>query len=111
MFFHVVVMLLSVFVAAVAQVLLKKSAGIEYSSKIREYLNFYVIGGYGIMVFSSLLSVYAYQKVPLSLGTVLQTTSYIYITFFGVVLFKEKLSLSKIGALVLIISGVLFFLL
>ncbi len=109
MVFHVILMLLSVFVAALAQVLLKKSAGKKYTSKIREYLNFYVIFGYGIMVLSSLLSVFAYQKVPLSLGTVLQTTSYIYITAFGVTIFKEKLSVSKIGALILIITGVLIF--
>ena len=38
MILYVAIMLIGVFIAAAAQVLLKKSSQIKYSSKIREYL-------------------------------------------------------------------------
>ena len=44
-------------VASLSQILLKKSAAKTYSSVIREYLNPYVIAGYGMMVLSTLLTV------------------------------------------------------
>ena len=54
-------MFLSVAVASVSQVLLKKSALKVYDNVIREYLNPYVIGGYGLLFCSMLLTVYAYS--------------------------------------------------
>lgn len=47
----------SVIVASLSQILLKKSASKAYTSVIREYLNAYVIIGYGMMVLSTLLTV------------------------------------------------------
>ena len=44
--------------------------------------------------------------MPVSLGPVLETTAYIYITIFGVTIFKEKLNAKKILALALIIAGI-----
>ena len=45
----VIILICSVVIASIAQILLKKSAARTYSSPIREYLNFYVICGYGMM--------------------------------------------------------------
>ena len=42
----VLIYLAGVFVSAIAQILLKKSAGKTYENKIREYLNPYVIISY-----------------------------------------------------------------
>ena len=57
----VLAMLLSVTVASISQVLLKKSALKKYDRVVKEYLNFYVIGGYMLLFASMLLTVYAYS--------------------------------------------------
>ena len=96
----------AVFLSAVSQVLLKFSAGKQYKNPLFEYLNPLVIGGYGLFVLTTLLNVLAYRGIPLSLGPVLESTGYLYVTFFGVVLFGEKLTRKKILALALILMGI-----
>ncbi len=98
-----------VFISAVAQVLLKKESQKEHSSRIKEYLNPLVIVAYTVFFGATILSILAYKGIPLSLGPVIEATSYIYITIFGVVIFREKLSIKKLTALALIISGILVY--
>ncbi len=57
---YMLLLVASVVVASLSQILLKKSAVKTYSSVIREYLNPYVIAGYGMMVLSTLLTVGGY---------------------------------------------------
>ena len=52
--------------------------------------------------FSSMLSQFLKKLVALQ-------TSYIYITIFGVCIFKEKLNPKKIVALLLIVGGILVY--
>ena len=101
------ILLLGVFISAVSQVMLKKAAMRQYDSGLREYLNPLVIFAYVLFVGTTLLSILAYRGIPLSLGPVLEATSYLYVTFFGVVIFHEKLNRKKLVALVFIISGIL----
>jgi len=103
------ILLFGVFISAISQVMLKKSALKKYDSKIKEYLNPLVIFAYVIFVVSTFLSIIAYKVIPLSLGPVLEATSYIYVTIFGVKIFKEKINLKKVTALVLIISGIIIY--
>lgn len=60
---YLLCMLLSVSVASVSQILLKKSTCKSYDSVIREYLNPWVIGGYGMLFLSMIISIYAYSGV------------------------------------------------
>ena len=99
-------MLFGTFISAISQVLLKKAAVRRYDSKIREYLNPLVITAYAIFFLATLLSIMAYKVVPLSMGPILEATGYIYVTVFGVTIFKEKLERRKIIALGLILSGI-----
>lgn len=101
------ILLLGVFISALSQVMLKKAAMKTYESPIREYLNPLVIIAYALFVGTTFLSILAYRGIPLSLGPVLEATSYIYVTFFGVRIFKEKINGKKLIALALIIIGVL----
>ena len=55
------------------------------------------------------MSVFAYKKVPLSMGTILGSTSYLYVAAFGVLIFHEKLNFKKILGLVLIVAGVIVY--
>ena len=104
--FYIGVLLFSVFISAVSQVILKKSAMKKYESTIREYLNPYVIIAYSIFFASTLLTIFAYRSVPLSMGAVLESTSYVYVTVFGAVFFKEKITAKRLLALALILTGI-----
>ena len=90
--------LLGTFISSVSQVMLKKSAGKKYSSRVREYLNPIVI-----------TSILAYRSIDLSAGAVLETSGYIYITLFGYFFFSEKPTKRKLLALLLIIAGTIIY--
>ena len=88
-------LLAGVFASSISQVMLKKAALKKYDSKIKEYLNPLVFFAYVIFV-----------GTTISMGPVLEATSYIYITIWGVTIFKEKINFQKLMALVLIIIGI-----
>ncbi len=102
-------LLLGVFLSAVSQVMLKKAAVRKYSSRLKEYLNPLVIVAYLIFFGTTFLSIYAYKGIPLSMGPVLEATSYIYVTIFGAIFFQEKLNRQKVLALLLIVGGILVY--
>lgn len=99
-------LLCGVFISAISQVLLKKAAQRQYSSPLREYMNPLVIFAYMMFVGTTFLSIVAYHGLPLSMGPVLEATSYIYVTFFGVTIFKEKMNVKKWVAIGLIVGGI-----
>ena len=77
--------LVGVFVSSVSQVLLKKSANREHDSAIREYLN------------------------PLVISAYLDATAYVWVTLFGVTIFRERLSVQKLLALALVVGGIVIY--
>lgn len=81
----------------------------HYDSKVKEYLNPLVIFAYVIFVGTTFLSIIAYKGIPLSMGPVLEATSYIYVTIFGVTIFHEKINSKKILALICIILGIVVY--
>lgn len=103
---YAALLLLGVFISSISQVMLKKSALKTYDSKIKEYLNPLVIVAYILFVGTTFLSIFAYRGIPLSMGPILEATSYIYVTIFGIVFFNEKMSRKKWIALILIIAGI-----
>ena len=103
------ILLLSTLIASVSQVLLKKSANRHYDSPVREYLNPLVIFAYVLFVGTTLLSVLAYRGIPLSLGPALEASGYLYITAFGILIFKERMTRRKVIALALILAGILLY--
>ena len=102
-YFYAGLLLCGVFISAISQVLLKKASQRQYSSLLREYVNPLVIIAYSMFVGTS---IFAYRGIPLSMGPILEATSYIYVTFFGVTIFKEKMNTKKWIALGLIIVGI-----
>lgn len=101
--------LFGVFISAVSQVLLKKSAMRKHDSVVAEYLNPQVIFAYAIFVCATMLTVISYRVVPLSLGPILEATSYIYVTVFGVMIFGERITRRRAIALALIVGGILVY--
>ena len=92
-------------IASLSQVLLKTESGREHGSFLKEYLNVRVIGAYVLLA----LSVLAYRGLPLSMGPVFESCSYVFVTLFGVLLFKEKLGRRRLPALLLILAGILLY--
>ncbi len=103
---YVLLILVAFFLSSVSQVMLKKASQKQYDSVIKEYLNPLVIFAYLLFFGTTLMAIIAYRGIPLSMGAVLESTCYIYVTVFGVKLFGEKINAGKILALLLIIAGI-----
>ena len=100
------IMLFGVLISSLSQVLLKRSANTDHSSKIREYLNPAVLTAYTVFFLATFCTVYAYRVIPLSMGPILESSSYLFVTFFGWFFFREKLTKRKMVALALILGGI-----
>ena len=97
------------FITSVSQIILKKSAGKEYTSKIRDYLNIRVISAYVIFFAATFCTIIAYSKIPLSFGPSLEATGDIFIAVLSFIFLKEKINLKKKIGLALIIVGIVVF--
>lgn len=106
---YIGIYLLGVLISSISQVLLKKAALHTYDSPLKEYLNPLVITAYAFFFGATLMTILAYKVVPLSMGSILEATAYLYITFFGVTIFKEKIGKKKACALALIIIGIVIY--
>ena len=96
-------------IASLSQVLLKTESGREHGSLLKDYLHVRVIGAYVLLALSVLLTMLAYRGLPLSMGPVFESCSYVFVTLFGVLLFKEKLGRRRLPALLLILAGILLY--
>lgn len=106
---YVVSMFLSVVVASISQVLLKKSALKTYRTVMREYFNPYVIGGYGLLVGSMLLTVYAYSGMDYKNGPVIESLGNVFVLILGRFVFGEKIRIRKVAGIVCIMAGIVIF--
>ena len=100
---------MSVVVASFSQILLKKSAQKTYASILREYLNVYVIVGYGMMVLSTLLTVAGYTGVEYKNGAVIESLGFVLVMFLSRFFFGEKITKKKLLGNSLILLGIMGF--
>lgn len=103
------IMIFGELLASTSQVLLKKSAQKEYPSFIREYLNLLVIGGYGLLVLSMVVSIFCYSGLGYMGVVVMEPIAYIMVMFFSRFFFKEKITVNKVVGMCLIIGGIVVF--
>jgi drug/metabolite transporter (DMT)-like permease len=106
---YIVIFLFSVFISSLSQIILKKSAGKTYENRLREYLNVSVMSAYFLFFLSSLMTVAAYRFVPLSMGTILEASGYIWVTVLGAILLRERVSPRKLLGLAVLIIGIFIF--
>lgn len=100
----------SVLAAAGAQMLLKQGARKQYSSFLSQYLNPWVIGGYGIMGMSLLLNVFCMSRgVLVKEVSIIEALSYLFVPCLSWLFFKEKITWRKAGAIGVIMVGVIVF--
>lgn len=106
-----VIVILSVFLAACAQMLLKQGARQQYKVWWRQYANIWVIGGYAIMMGAMLMNIYAMSKgVRVQEVSIIEAISYLFVPTLSFICFKEKLTWRKISAIAIIITGIIIFL-
>ena len=103
------ILLTGTFVSAIAQIILKKSAGKEYESKIKEYLNFPVITAYAIFFGATFCTIIAYKEIPLSLGPILGASEYVFVAVLSKLILKEEISKKKVLGLAVIIIGIIVY--
>ena len=99
----------AVIISAFSQIFLKKSAKKTYASVIREYLNPYVIIGYGMMIVTTILTILAYRGLDYKNGPVIESLGYVLIMFLSFVFFDEKITWKKILGNGLVVIGILIF--
>lgn len=104
-----VIYLLGVIVSSFSQILLKKSANREEQSFIKQYLNVRVIVAYGMFFGATLLSIFAYKVIPLTLGAILGTLEYGLVAILGHFLLKENLCARQIFGILVIIAGIIVY--
>lgn len=104
---YAAVFFLSVFVASVSQILLKKSALKSHDTRLGEYMNPYVITAYGMLAVSMCMTIFAYKGVDLKTGPVIEATSYLYVAVMSAVFLKEKIRAKKKIGLFVIILGII----
>ena len=107
--FFIILLFLSVFISAVSQILLKKSALIKYESIVREYFNLKVISAYGLFFCAVVIDLIALRFAPLSFVPIIETSSYIFILFLSRIFLKEHLNKFQFLGMLLILTGIFIY--
>lgn len=98
-----------VLISAISQILLKTSAKKHYDSVIKEYLNPYVICGYGLFFGTTLITLVSLKVIPLSLSSIITATTYIITPLLSYFILKEKMTKKQLIGMVVIIIGVIVY--
>ncbi len=100
----------AVILSSISQILLKKAARQGYTSFWKEYLNPWVIGGYALMMVALLVNVFAMSKgVNLKMLPAIEALGYVFVPLLSLCVFREKMGMRKMMAILLIVAGVVVF--
>ena len=97
------------FFAAVSQILLKQSAGKTYRHPIFEYLNWRVMLAYAMFFGVLLLNTYAFTKVDLKYGAVIDSFAYVFVLLLSYLILKERITKGKLIGNLIIIAGIIIY--
>lgn len=106
---YICIFVAGVFISSVSQIMLKKSAGRTYPSKLKEYMNPLVAIAYILFFGCTFIGMYALKVVPLSMSPVLEASGYIFVAVLSRIFLKEKISKKKMLGLGVIICGILVY--
>lgn len=107
--FFVVMAVSSVLIATVSQIILKKAAVKKYNAWYKAYLNAPVIFAYTLFLLSTICSVIALQRLPLSLSPVWQSLGQIFVVILSYFFLHEIPGKAKLKSLGIIIVGIIVF--
>lgn len=102
-------MLLAELIAASSHMFLKKSASQEHGSVIKEYLNPWVIFGYGLLFLSMIITIFCYDGLGYMGVVVMEPINYIIVMVMARIFFKEKFTKRKMIGVTCIVLGIMIF--
>ena len=102
----VLIYLITPLLSAVSQLILKKAADNPKLTGIRAYLNLPVIAAYGLFFGCMLLNVIALRTLDLTIASVLEASSYIYVMALSFFFLKEKITLRRLIGNIVIVVGI-----
>lgn len=105
----IIIFVIGVLIASIAQVLLKFSADKNHANFMLEYLNWRVIGAYSILFISALLTIWAYKTLDLRFTPMLESLGYVFVPLLSWLFIGEKINRKKMLGIVLIIVGIIVF--
>lgn len=107
---YIILVIVSVFSAAGAQMLLKKGADRQYITLWKQYANIWVISGYTIMGGAMLLNIFCLsQGVQVKEIGAVEALSYLFVPLLSWIFFKTNLTSRKMFAICMIMIGVVVF--
>lgn len=107
---YIVLVILSVFAAACAQMLLKQGARQNYTPWWRQYLNIWVISGYAVMAGCLVLNIFCMShSVQAKEVSTIESLSYLFVPVLSFCIFRERITWRKICAIGIIMVGVIIF--
>lgn len=102
----VLIYLVTPLLSAISQLILKKAADNPKFTGIRAYLNAPVILAYGLFFGCMLLNVVALRTLDLTIASVLEASSYIYVMALSFFFLKERITLRRLIGNIVIIVGI-----
>lgn len=104
-------MIISAFITAVSQIILKKSANVKHKSIIFEYLNPLVLFSYVCYIGVLILNVFIYTKVDYRFGVIINSMSTVFVMLLSNLILKETITKKRIIGNFIIVCGILVFML
>ena len=104
-------MIVSAFITAFSQIILKKSANKKHKNIIFEYLNPYVLCSYICYVGVLVLNVFIYTKIDYRFGVVISSMSIVFVMLLSNIILKETITKKRIIGNMIIVCGIMVFVL
>lgn len=100
-----------VFLASIAQILLKAHANEVILDKRDKYGSVKIVIAYGLFVLSMLIGNLALRKIQYKYATIIESMSYFFILVGCRIVFKEKITKRKLSGISMITVGMIIFML
>jgi small multidrug resistance pump len=105
----VLLVVVAVAVASVAQIFLKRSAASRHDSRLKEYLNVKVVCGYGLLVASTILTIVAYRRMSYKNGPIIESLGYAFVLILSRLFLGERITTRMILGNAIIVVGIVVF--
>ncbi len=106
----VLIYLITPLLSAVSQLILKRAADDPRYTGVRTYLNAPVILAYALFFGCMLLNVVALRTLDLTVASVLEASSYVYVMLLSFLFLKERITPRRLIGNVVIVVGIVLML-
>ena len=106
---HIAVLILICCISAFSQVLLKKASTKKYTTFLQQYLNPYVITGYGMFFAVLAVNIWLLRFLPVTVCSAFSESLPLVLSLVtGRIIFNEQLTKTGLAGAALVIAGILF---